>query len=557
MAPSPRSGPRRSRSRNGLAAMDRNSKVGRRVQARPPQDASAPGSCSGMTDPISPASTRHVVVMGAGPAGLSAAYELTRHGAPVTVIEKDPQTVGGIARTLEFMGCRFDVGPHRFFSKSAEIEALWTEVLGDDIRPVTRLTRIFYRGKFFDYPIRASNAFLGLGPVETARCLASYAQARLRPVADPRSFEDWVSNQFGHRLFEIFFKTYTEKVWGISTSELSADWAGQRIRGLNLVEVIRNAVLPAGLRGGGERAIVKTLVDAFRYPRRGAGQMWESVAVRLAAAGHPVRLGEEVVAVRHAGGRVLSVVARDGRRATLDVLGSEFISTMPIRELIAKLQPAAPSIVRTAADALAYRDFITVNLVLDRADVFPDQWIYVHDPGVKVGRIANFKNFSSAMVADGGLTGLGMEDFWFETEGMWSWPDAELLDLGRRELVSLGICRADEVKAGMVYRQPKAYPVYDGGYLQHLAVVREWLARALPNLWLVGRNGMHHYNNQDHSMMTGILVARNIAAGAHFDPWLVNTDAEYHEEERAGEADGEGGEGGAAAGRQVPQRIAS
>ena len=506
-----------------------------------------------MPDPSSPGSTQHVVVMGAGPAGLSAAYELTRHGTPVTVIEKDPHTVGGIARTLEFMGCRFDVGPHRFFSKSAEIEALWTEVLGDQIRPVSRLTRILYRGKFFDYPIRASNAFLGLGPIETARCVASYAQARLRPVAEPKSFEDWVSNQFGHRLFEIFFKTYTEKVWGISTSELSADWAGQRIRGLNLVEVIRNALLPASLRGGAERAIVKTLVDAFRYPRRGAGQMWESVAARLAKVGHPVRLGEEVVAVRHAGGRVLSVVVRDGRGATLDVLGSEFISTMPIRELIAKLQPAAPSIVRTAADALAYRDFITVNLVLDRADVFPDQWIYVHDPGVKVGRIANFKNFSTAMVADGGLTGLGMEYFCFETDGMWGWPDAQLLDLGRRELVALGICRADEVKAGMVFRQPKAYPVYDGEYLGHLAVVREWLTRALPNLWLVGRNGMHHYNNQDHSMMTGILVARNIAAGAHFDPWLVNTDAEYHEEERS--------EGGAPTvvrgGRDVPQRIAS
>jgi len=503
-----------------------------------------------MADATSPGPTNHVVVMGAGPAGLSAAYELTRHETPVTVLEKDPRQVGGIARTLEFMGCRFDVGPHRFFSKSDEIEALWTEVLGGEIRPVSRLTRILYRGKFFDYPIRASNAFLNLGPLETARCLTSYAQARLHPVANPQSFEDWVSNQFGRRLFEIFFKTYTEKVWGISTTELSADWAGQRIRGLNLVEVIRNAILPASFRGSGERAIVKTLVDAFRYPRLGAGQMWESVAARLAAAGHPVRMGEEVVAVRHAGGRVLSAVVRDGVGTTLDVLGTQFISTMPIRELIAKLQPAAPSIVRAAADALGYRDFITVNVVVDRADVFPDQWIYVHDPGVKVGRIANFKNFSGAMVDDSGLTGLGMEYFCFEQDGMWSWSDAELLDMGRRELTALRICRADEVKAGMVYRQPKAYPVYDGAYLGHLAVVREWLARALPNLWLVGRNGMHHYNNQDHSMMTGILVARNIATGARYDPWLVNTDAEYQEEERAGEA-------GGTAGRQVPQRIAS
>src|SRR2546422_9275024 len=377
-----------------------------------------------MPDSTSPGSTQHVVVMGAGPAGLSAAYELTRHGTPVTVIEKDPHTVGGIARTLEFMGCSFDVGPHRFFSKSAEIEALWTEVLGDEIRPVSRLTRILYRGKFFDYPIRASNAFLGLGPVETARCVASYAQARLRPVADPKSFEDWVSNQFGHRLFEIFFKTYTEKVWGIPTSELSADWAGQRIRGLNLVEVIRNAVLPPSWRGG-EHAIVKTLVDSFRYPRLGAGQMWESVAARLKASGHPVRLGEEVVAVRHAGGRVLSVVVRDAAGGTLDVLGTEFISTMPIRELIAKLQPAAPSIVRAAADALGYWDFITVNVVVDRAGGFPDQWIYVHDPGVKVGRVANFQNFSAATVDDSGMTGLGMEDFCFEEEGVGGWSEAE------------------------------------------------------------------------------------------------------------------------------------
>src|SRR3989441_6053411 len=438
-----------------------------------------------MADATSP---NHVVVMGAGPAGLSAAYELTRYGTPVTVVEKDSRRVGGIARTLAFMGCRFDVGPHRFFSKSPEIEALWSEVLGKEIRPVSRLTRIMYRGKFFDYPIRASNAFLNLGPYETARCLVSYAQARMHPVVAPQSFEDWVSNQFGRRLFEIFFKTYTEKVWGIPTSELSADWAGQRIRGLNLVEVIRNAVLPPSWRGG-EHAIVKTLVDSFRYPRLGAGQMWESVAARLKASGHPGRLGGEGGAVRHAGGRGLSVGLRGAAGGTLHVLGAEFISTMPIRELIAKLQPAAPSIVRAAADALGYRDFITVNVVVDRANVFPDQWIYVHDPGVKVGRIGNFKNFSSAMVNDSGLTGLGMEYFCFEKDGMWSWPDADLLDLGRRGLVALGIVRPEEVKAGMVYRQPKAYPVYDGAYLGHLEVIREWLRRGRAHPWAGGRHG--------------------------------------------------------------------
>jgi len=509
-----------------------------------------------MPDARSGGSPQHVVVIGAGPAGLSAAHELVRHRFPVTVVEKDGQ-VGGIARTFEFMGCRFDIGPHRFFSKSAEIEALWAEVLREDFRPVSRLTRILYRGKFFDYPIKASNALINLGPIEAARCMVAYARARVRPVKEPKSFEDWVSNQFGHRLFEIFFKTYTEKVWGISTTELSADWAGQRIKGLNLLEVIRNAVLPSWLRGGGEAAIVKTLVDSFRYPRRGAGHMWEAFAQRLAEAGHPVQLGHEVVAVRHAGGRVLSVVVRDRRGNSLDVLGSEFISTMPIRELIARLQPAAPSIVQQAAQALGYRDFITVNVVVDRAEVFPDQWIYVHDPGVKVGRIANFKNFSADMVSDSGLTGLGMEYFCFEGDGLWKSSDAELLDLARRELVTLGICKAEEVKAGTVARQLKAYPVYDATYQQHLEVIREWLRRALPNLWLVGRNGMHHYNNQDHSMMTGILVARNIATGSAYDPWLVNSDAEYLEEQRAGD-DGSAGLGGSRdGGRQVPQRIAS
>src|ERR1700686_389110 len=312
MAPSPSRGPRRSRSRNGCwrargsfgaSGTDRNSKVDGPNVLPPPIAGGQGGGAGrskrvvrtelllyGMADLNSPGATKHVVVMGAGPAGLSAAFELTRHGTPATGVEKDPRQVGGIARTLEFMGCRFDVGPHRFFSKSAEIEALWTEVLGDEIRTVSRLTRIAYRGKFFDYPIKASNAFLNLGPFETARCLVSYAQARLHPVVDPKSFEDWVSNQFGHRLFEIFFKTYTEKVWGIPTTELSADWAGQRIRGLNLVEVIRNALLPAAWRGG-EGAIVKTLVDAFRYPRTGAGQMWEAVASRLGGPGPPGRLG--------------------------------------------------------------------------------------------------------------------------------------------------------------------------------------------------------------------------------------------------------------------------
>jgi protoporphyrinogen oxidase len=491
----------------------------------------------------------HVLVLGAGPAGLSAAYELTRHGTPVTILEKDPRQVGGIARTVEFEGCRFDVGPHRFFSKSAEIEAFWTEILGDEMLEVDRLTRILYGGRYFAYPLRVANAFLNLGPIETARCLASYAAARVRPHPNPHTFEEWVRNQFGSRLFRIFFKTYTEKVWGISTSELSADWAAQRIKGLNMLEVVRNALAPAlppFLRGG-DHAVVKTLIDQFRYPRRGAGQMWEAVAARLAQSGATVHLGQEVVAVRHHGGRVRSVQVEDATGARLDIIGSHVISTMPIRELIGRLDPKPPAPVIAAANALGYRDFVTVDVVVDSAQVFPDQWIYVHDPTVKVGRIANFKNFSAAMVPGPEVTGLGMEYFCFEGDGLWSASDTDLLALARGELAQLRICRPEQVRAAHVVRQRKAYPVYDDYYKGHLALIREYLGRQLPNLHLVGRNGMHKYNNQDHSMMTGLLAARNIATGTRFDPWKVNTDAEYHEEERADDRSG----------RLMPERLAS
>ncbi len=479
----------------------------------------------------------HVVVLGAGPAGLSAAHELTRHGLPVTLLEKDPVQVGGLARTVEFQGCRFDVGPHRFFSKSAEIESLWTEVLGDEMRPVERMTRILYSGRYFAYPLRVANAFLNLGPIETVHCLVSYARARLWPVNPALTFEDWVCNQFGRRLFEIFFKTYTEKVWGISTSELSADWAAQRIKGLNMLEVIRNAVLPAALRGV-DRAVVKTLIDNFRYPRLGAGQMWETMAARVRDRGASLRLGQEVHVVRHSGRRVRSVEVADAAGRRVEVVGQEFISTIPIREVFALLEPAPPEPVAKAAASLGYRDFITVNLVIGRAQVFPDQWIYVHDPKVKVGRIANFKNFSSAMVRSPEVTGLGLEYFCFEQDGVWNLPDSELLELAGRELAQLGICAASEVLGGLVVRQRKAYPVYDDYYRGHLEVLRDWLDRQLPNLHLVGRNGMHRYNNQDHSMMTGILVARNIATGSKFDVWRVNADAEYLEEERVDDQSG-------------------
>ena len=491
---------------------------------------------------------KHVVIMGAGPAGLTAAYELLKRDVPVTVVEKDPKQVGGLARTVEYKGYRFDIGGHRFFSKNEEVEELWTEILGDEMLTRGRLSRIYYRGRYFAYPIKAINALWNLGPVEALLCLASYARARLRPVKNPKTLEDWVRNQFGWRLFSIFFKTYTEKVWGISTKELSADWAAQRIKSLDLWVVVRSALLP-GRKPGRRGEIVTTLIDKFRYPRLGPGQMWERVAQIAEAKRHPVLLGLTVERINHDGGRVRSVLTAtdDGRTEVHE--GTDFVSSIPIRELVAKLDPPAPEKVRQAANSLGYRDFISIALMIDRADVFPDNWIYIHDPAVHVGRIQNFKNWSPDMVPDAAKTCLGLEYFCFEGDGLWTMPDAELVGLAKKELAQLGICSASDVFDGIVVRQQKAYPVYDDSYQANVSTVRDYLVSSLPNLYLTGRNGMHKYNNQDHLMMTALLVARKIATGALLDPWKVNADAVYHEDIRVGEPD--------LTGRRVPDRVAA
>ncbi|HEY8864291.1 MAG TPA: NAD(P)/FAD-dependent oxidoreductase [Candidatus Dormibacteraeota bacterium] len=490
----------------------------------------------------------HVVIMGAGPAGLTAAYELYKHEVPVTILEKDPKQVGGLARTVEHKGYRFDIGGHRFFSKNQEVEDLWTEILGDEMLTRGRLSRIYYRGKFFAYPIKAFNALWNLGPIEAARCVASYAWARLRPVKNPKSLEDWVRNQFGWRLYSIFFKTYTEKVWGISTKELSADWAAQRIKSLDLWLVLRSAVLPR--RAAKKRGeVVTTLIDKFRYPRFGPGQMWERVAEISREKGSPVLFGRSIDAVKHEGGRVRSVITRDTTGKPDEHAGTDFISSIPIRELIGRLDPPAPEPVRRAAESLSYRDFISVALMIDRADVFPDNWIYIHDPSVHVGRIQNFKNWSPDMVPDQSKTCLGLEYFCFEGDGLWTSEDSALVELAGKELAQLGISSPDQVFDGVVVRQQKAYPVYDDAYQSHVDVIRNYLQLHLPNLHLAGRNGMHKYNNQDHSMMTALLVARNIATDSTLDPWKVNADAVYHEDIRIGERD--------LSGRQVPEKISA
>lgn len=488
------------------------------------------------------------LVIGAGPAGLTAAYELSRHGTSVCVLEADPRYVGGISRTVEYKGFHFDIGGHRFYSKSQEIEDLWTELLPDDMLVRNRISRILYRGQFFAYPLQVGNALRRLGPVEAARCVLSYAAAKITPTPAPRNFEEWVSHRFGSRLYHAFFKTYTEKVWGMPCTEISADWAAQRIKGLSL----RSAVLSAlrGNRTKGARSGIKTLSTTFRYPRRGPGMMWTACAARIRAQGGHVDLGRRVTACAFdaaSGWWSVTSEGEDGRRVDQS---RHLISSAPLRELAASLDPVLPAEAAGAADTLRYRDFLTVALVLKDVPDLDDQWIYVHDPSVRVARIQNFRAWSPEMVPDPALQCYGLEYFCFAGDGLWTTPDAALIDLATSELVKIGLVRPGQVIDGSVVRQDKAYPVYDDGYAERLQVVRRALEAQFPTLHLVGRNGMHRYNNQDHAMMTALLTVANIRAGGRpYDVWQVNEDAEYIE------GDVPEGLAGATGVRMVPRRL--
>jgi len=471
-----------------------------------------------------------VICIGAGPAGLTAAHHLSKAGGvQVTVLERDPVNVGGISRTEKYKGFRFDVGGHRFFSRSQEINDLWQEILGDQLIMRPRKSRIFYQGKLFEYPLRALDALAKLSLIESARCILSYFKARLVPVKDPKTFEDWVSNQFGRRLFNIFFETYTEKVWGMKCKEISADWAAQRIKGLSLGTAVWKALLPAWIPSNGSTP--KSLIDSFMYPRLGPGQMWEAATEQIRAAGGKVLLGMSVDRLSRdpeSGEWTVSATRPDGQRQ--EFLADQIISSTAIVELVECLQPAPPEAVLAAARALRYREFITVALIVRDVDCFDDNWIYIHDGSVRVGRIQNFKSWSPHLVPDPDLNCLGMEYFCFRGDGLWDSRDEDLIRLADEELIQLGLVKPGHVIDGTVLRQARAYPVYDEDYEERVALVRSWLDKNMPELQLVGRNGMHKYNNQDHAMMTALLAAENILAGQRkWDVWQVNQDAEYHE----------------------------
>ncbi|EGK89159.1 FAD-binding protein [Microcoleus vaginatus PCC 9802] len=459
-----------------------------------------------------------VAIVGAGPAGLTAAYELVKQGIIPVVLEKGDK-VGGIARTETYKGYRFDIGGHRFYTKVEAVQQLWQEVLGNEFIKVPRLSRIFYRGKFFNYPISAFNTLFNLGIIESTLIILSYLKVRIWPLTEEKTFEQWVINRFGERLYKTFFKTYTEKVWGIPCSEIQADWAAQRIKGLSLTTAIINALF-----GSND---TKTLIKEFDYPALGPGMMWEKFAEAVENKDGKVYLDTKVISFEREGNKIKSITAEQNGEV-VQYSADNFITSMPISALVARMKPQPPEEVLHAARSLKYRDFLIVSLIVNRKDLFPDNWIYIHSPEVKVGRIQNFKNWSAALVPDASKSCLGMEYFCSVGDEVWEMSDAQLIELATRELVGLGLATTAEVEDGVVIRQPKAYPVYDGEYRGHLQVL-EGFVKGIENLQTIGRNGMHRYNNQDHSMLTGMLAVRNILGEKH-DLWDVNTERSYYED---------------------------
>jgi protoporphyrinogen oxidase len=465
-----------------------------------------------------------VVVIGAGPAGLTAAYVLAKAGlSRIMVLEAD-DTVGGIARTVKYRGFRFDIGGHRFFTKIQPVADLWREILGPEFISVPRLSRIHYNGRFFNYPLKPSNALRGLGPITAIRIVLSYLKWHYRPYPVEENFEQWVTNRFGKLLYEIFFKTYTEKVWGLPCTEIRAEWAAQRIEGLSLARAIVNATALHARAGP-----IKSLIHEFEYPRLGPGQMWEACRDRIVERGHPVLLQHYVDACHVTAGRMTAVHAQTPEGPKI-FEAEHVISTMPIRSLVRAITPATPDRIRRAAEGLQYRDFLVVALILKKEKLFRDNWIYVHTPGVHVGRIQNFNNWSPAMVPVPGMTCLGMEYFCFKGDGLWESTNEALIARAAAELEALGLGSRSDVVDGTVMRMPNAYPIYDSTYKGHVATVREFID-PIANLHTVGRNGMHQDNNQDHSMLAALLSVANMQGASH-DPWDTNTGFEYHEEQR-------------------------
>jgi protoporphyrinogen oxidase len=461
---------------------------------------------------------KSIIIIGAGPAGLAAGNELvTRNKSPLILEAMDK--IGGLSRTEQYKGYRFDIGGHRFFTKNPQITELWQQMLGDDLLTRTRASRIYYHDRYLDYPLRLGKTLSILGPTESLYIMLSYLKAKISPLPEEENLEQWMANRFGHRLYETFFKVYTEKVWGFPCSEIQADWAAQRISGLSTLAILTKTIFGAGKS--------KSLIEEFQFPRLGAGMMWERFNQAIEAGGGQVKLRAPVRIIQHQNQRVTSVVCNTGGK-NVEYPADHILSSLPINTLVTLLRPGPPREVFDAARRLSFRGFVIVLLMVDKEDLFHDQWIYVHSPELKVCRIQNFRNWSPEMVPDSAKTGVGMEYYCNEGDDMWNLSDAAFVTLATRELVALGLAEDVHIKGGTVVREAHAYPIYDEGYKDRIVCIRNFLS-GIENIQSMGRGGMHRYNNMDHSMVTGILAAQNVL-GAKHDLWEVNEETEYLEE---------------------------
>ena len=522
---------------------------------------------------------RTALIVGAGPAGLTAAFELaTRTDITPVVFEADTQ-VGGISKTVNYKGNRIDIGGHRFFSKSDRVMDWWARMLplqdtGAGQGPVTisyhnrqrdvagakgadpdrvdevmlvrsRVSRILFGRRFYSYPISFSRETFGnLGLGTTLRIVFGYARARLRPIRPERTLRDYIINRFGRTLYETFFRNYTEKVWGRPCEDIPADWGAQRIKGVSISALLRHVLgklRPGGAGDVAQKGTETSLIEKFLYPKFGPGQLWEVVARKVAGAGGTVHLGTTVTGVHHADGRITALDVRHADGRTERVAGDMVFSSMPVQELIGGWTPAAPEAVREVARGLPYRDFITVGVLLRRlalgggcdaaglSDKVPDNWIYVQEPDVKVGRLQIFNNWSPYLVADPATIWIGLEYFVDEAEAFWQMEDAAIIALARDELQSLGVAEPDDMLDAVVVRTKKAYPAYFGTY-DRFDRIRDYVS-GFDNLYCVGRNGMHRYNNQDHSILTAMVAVDGIVEGrdTRAAMWGINTEEDYHE----------------------------
>jgi protoporphyrinogen oxidase len=462
-------------------------------------------------------------ILGAGPAGLGTAMELVKHGVRDCVLIDRNHTVGGLSRTEVFDGIRFDVGPHRFFTKNREINQLWHDTLGEEFIPVERLTRIFYNKKLFNYPLKAGDALTKMGITESMHAMFSFALAKFYRSRDAVSFEDWIVAKFGRKIYETFFKTYTEKVWGIPCNQIGAEWAAQRIKGLDLFQVMKNA-LRLNQRGN-----IKTLVDQFDYPLLGAGYMYEAMADKVAAKGVHVLTDTTIHQFQRNDREITAIEARDSDGNSFLIKAGHYFNSIPITTFFRMLSPLEDEPVQKAADSLYFRDHITVNLLVDSTDVFPDQWIYVHAPDVLMARVANYRNFSAKMVP-AGKSALSVEYFVFKGDQVWNKSDEELIRLAVEEMHRSTLIRNDQVEKGWVVRETESYPTYYIGFHKPYSVLKEVLNQ-YKNLTPIGRGGLYKYNNQDHSIYSGLLAARNYAKSepVRYNLWDINIDAEYQE----------------------------